>query len=89
MKITIERLSNGYLICGGDEQQAVYQHINEEEDICLNALQGAIYDILERLGYHGSKHDRRRLFVNIINQFDENGKEVINEPDSGDNIQGD
>jgi hypothetical protein len=88
MKVTVEKLANGFLINDEEGQASVYQYKNEEEDICLDALKETVYDILERLGYFGSKHHARRLFVKIINQLDKEG-EIANEPDKGDNIQGD
>jgi hypothetical protein len=96
MKIEIERTDNGFIFkhTSGDPDQdgvMVYEERESHEDdfIDLDTLQSLLFAVCESFGYYGSKHDRRRLFVKIVNQFDKNGKEVIDEPDTGDNIQGD
>lgn len=63
MKLTIERVSNGFITKG--EQTEVHAEGGDSE---LEALQSLLYSVLEWAGYYGSKHDAQRLFVRIEKQ---------------------
>lgn len=66
MKLTIEKVDNGFIVCG-DELHEVYSD-KYDEDLELKTLQSMLYSILEHFGYYGSKHDHERLFIRIEKQ---------------------
>lgn len=79
MKVEIERIDNGFILnhISGDAEQAGVMVFEEQEShkdafTDLATLQRLLYCVCEAFGYHGSKHDKRRLFVRIENQHEEN-----------------
>ncbi len=66
MKLTIEKVDNGFII-SGDARREVYSNgYDDSED--LIAIQSMLYSVLEYFGYFGSKHDTERLKVVIEKQ---------------------
>ena len=71
--ITIQQAQNGYLYtneyANDNKEVSVYQdddHCDDEHD--LDNLMSLLYKIIEDLGCIGSKHDKRRIRVEIVNQ---------------------
>lgn len=78
--ITIKRTDNGCVVTYDPENEE--DHVDslcfifdtttrEKED--LVGLQTALYQIMEWMGYYGSKHDKYRLFIKME---DQEGNEV-------------
>lgn len=68
MKVEIEVLDNGLIVRSGSEGEpefTVHEFKNYDEDICLDALESALYQVINGLGYFGSKHDARRLSIEV------------------------
>lgn len=64
MKITIKPCRNGATVSyddGENENSEAYKFDSEE----LDDLRHLLYDIVEVLGYYGSKYDRERLYIKI------------------------
>lgn len=71
MKIEIERVENGTII--SYEEEGKRQQVFTIDQYCvdldsLKNLSYMHYVIGELLGFHGSKHDKYRLFHQIIEQ---------------------
>lgn len=69
-KTIIEKVDNGYIVTdevdGGVEAKYVFS--DEDEFICMVNM---LHQIKANFGLHGSKHDERRIFVEIVNQHEE------------------
>ncbi len=67
--ITIKQARNGFIL-SDDELGEDYI----PESVFPNTIEGAqdlLYTILEDIGYSGSKHDKQRLRIEIIDQHTE------------------
>ena len=68
-KLTIETVSNGYLInvVNGDEESIyVFSAVDGENECVVDLLKF----IQHELGHSGSKHDEERIFVRLEKQND-------------------
>lgn len=63
MKISIQRVDNGFIL-SSEEMSQVYS----DDDNELLAVQRLLFAIIEYFGYYGSKHDLERLRVVIEKQ---------------------
>jgi hypothetical protein len=65
-KIEIEKYNNGYKVNfkGGDTKNSVvYQEKDEGLEENKEHIVEMLYDILEYFSEQGSKHDKKRLFI--------------------------
>lgn len=77
MKITIETTDNGYIVTGPHpnadrEMTEVFEEKETGDKFDVFCLRRVLWSVLELIGYYGSDHDKRRLWVRII----KNGRET-------------
>lgn len=72
--ITIAQTGNGFVITtphsSGERTSMVFEQ-REDDDCMVKALIGALYDVIESLGYVGSEHDTCRIKVSCQNEENE------------------
>ena len=66
-ELTIRRVENGYILFRPEEKETVLEFTENVEDD-LEVHQFLLYEVLECFGAMGSKHDKRRICVEIKNQ---------------------
>ncbi len=74
-EITIRKVQNGFRLSWYediDEGQVKEQELVVEEPDTefgeIEAMQSLLYAVKEYFGHYGSKHDKKRLFINIEDQ---------------------
>lgn len=84
MKITIESVDNGFLVethetvQDTDHKSTLVYQIDEYNNFGeIDALQSALYEIINLLGLSGSRHDEKRIRVVL-----EAGDKYVNPTDS-------
>lgn len=65
--ISIDLAENGYIVTNHDAEPRTIVVVQEQENH-LECLRSLLHEILEVVGYYGSKHDPERLFVEIRKQ---------------------
>jgi hypothetical protein len=67
MPVTIEKCRNGYVVTQNNKILSVFED-NETEWGHLESFNRLLYFITERFGMLGSKHDEKRIRINIENE---------------------
>jgi len=72
---TITHASNGYVVNTSDENQepSVHEFKYATDDAELHTAADVLYTIIEHMGVIGSKHDRARIYVEILPGSDYSG----------------
>jgi hypothetical protein len=89
MEIVIKSVENGYTLTvpaiSADESTTthVFQIDDMKEDGELDASLELLYALIDQLGVYGSKHDKRRLRVEIVNQNEDEELSRLPEEDDG------
>jgi len=69
MKITIQTTANGLIVSQADDKWSTVVYETESHDdripCDVNRVQTFLYDLLDMLGYTGSRHDAARIRIKI------------------------
>lgn len=66
-EIGIERVNNGFIVSWLEDGEAKSLVFEDDEILGeLFAMQNALYQVIEHFGLFGSKHDDRRLRVDVV-----------------------
>ena len=65
MKITIEKVENGFIVFNQDIINSDVKHVFEDNDTDLKHVQLMLYQVLEDFNILGSKHDKERIRIMI------------------------
>lgn len=70
MKITIEKVNNGYIVRSIDEEGDIVYVYSETGTSEIRTLQEVLFGVLEEFGYFGCKYDIERLNIKLSHGFD-------------------
>jgi len=62
-QLTIEKVSNGFILTGEGAENCGPEVIEENERDELEEFEKLAWTVWEYFGYHGSKHDPERLLI--------------------------
>ena len=69
--VRVEKVNNGYIV-SNDEGSTVIEEDESKERDC-KSVKRMLYEVLEKVGEYGSKHDLERVRIIVV---DQNEKEI-------------
>jgi len=66
--LSVERADNGWLLRQGPRVEVVEEDEGGREDAEEQAVRSLLYSIMDMLGLYGSKHNRYRVRVIVVDQ---------------------